>query len=81
MLRETEEDLLYVFQRNCLRIALGTRLIYHLSNSKLYEKFVSILVFRTIMKEAIRWLGLVLPMKDDKLPKIVFVGQPSRVKR
>ena len=30
---------LAAFQWNCLKIALGTRLIDHMSNSKLYEKF------------------------------------------
>ena len=29
------------------------------------------------MKERLRWLGHVLRMKDDKLPKIVLFGQPS----
>ena len=29
------------------------------------------------MKERLRWLGHVLRMKDDRLPKIVLFGQPS----
>ena len=33
------------------------------------------------MKERLRWLGHVLRMKDDRLPKIVLFGQPSRAKR
>jgi len=32
------------------------------------------------MKERLRWLGHVLRMKDDRLPKIVLLGQPSRAK-
>jgi hypothetical protein len=32
------------------------------------------------MKERLRWLGHVR-MKDDRLPKIVLFGQPSRAKR
>ena len=33
------------------------------------------------MKERLRWLGQVLRMKDDRLPKIVLFGQPSLAKR
>ena len=33
------------------------------------------------MKEILKWLGYILWMKDDRWPKIVLVGQPSRVKR
>jgi hypothetical protein len=33
------------------------------------------------MKERFRWLGHVARMKDDRLPKIVLFGQPSRTKR
>ena len=29
------------------------------------------------MKERLRWLGHVLRIKDDRLPKIVLFGQPS----
>jgi len=29
------------------------------------------------MKERLRWLGHVLQMKDDRLPKIVLFGKPS----
>ena len=80
-LRKAEENLLGVFQRNCLRIVLGTRLTDRISNSMLYEKCSSVLLSRAIMKERLWWLGHVLRMKDDILPKIVLFGQPSRVKR
>ena len=33
------------------------------------------------MRERLRFLGHVLWMKDDRLPKIVLSGQPSRDKR
>ena len=33
------------------------------------------------MVKKLRWLGHILQMKDDRLPKIVFFGQPSRAKR
>ena len=36
-----------------------------------YEKCGSILLSTAIMKESLRWLGHVLRMKDDRLPKIV----------
>jgi hypothetical protein len=39
------------------------------------------LLFRAIVKERLRWLGHVVRMKDDRLPKIVLIGQPSRAKR
>ena len=41
-LRKADENLLDVFQRNCLRIVLGTRLTDRISNSRLYEKCGSI---------------------------------------
>ena len=37
-LRKAGENLLDVFQRNYLRIVLGTRLTDRISNSRLYEK-------------------------------------------
>ena len=33
------------------------------------------------MKERLRWLGQVLPMKYDSLPKIVLLSQHSRDKQ
>ena len=44
----------------------------HISNKRLYEKCGSILLSRAIMKERLRWLGHILWMKDDRLPKIVL---------
>jgi hypothetical protein len=32
------------------------------------------------MKERLRWLGHIVQMKDDRLPKIVLFSQPSRAK-
>ena len=80
-LRKADENLLDVFQRNCLRIVLGTRLTDRISNSRLYEKCGSIPLSGAIMKERLRWLGHVLRMKDDRLPKIVLFGQPSGATR
>ena len=37
-LQKVDEDLLDVFQRNCLWIVLRTRLTDRISNSRLYEK-------------------------------------------
>ena len=81
VLRKADENLLDVFQRNCLRIVLGTRLTDRISNSRLYEKCGSIPLSGAIMKERLRWLGHVLRMKDDRLPKIVLFGQPSGATR
>ena len=80
-LRKADENLLDVFQRNCLRIILGTRLTDRISNSRLYEKCGSIPLSGAIMKERLRWLGHVLRMKDDILPKIVLFGQQSGATR
>ena len=80
-LRNADENLLDVFQRNWLRIVLGTRLTDRISNSRLYEKCGSIPLSRAIIKERLRWLGHVLRMKDDRLPKIVLFGQPSGATR
>ena len=78
---KTDEDWLDVFQRNCLRIVLGTRLTDRISNSRLYEKCGSIPLSGAIMTERLGWLGHLLRMKDERLPKIVLFGQPSRAKR
>ena len=77
-LPKADEIFLDVFQRNCLRIFLGTRLTDRNSNSRLYEKC---LLSRAIMKERLRWLGHVLWMKDNRLPKIVLFVQPSGATR
>ena len=34
-----------------------------------------------MMKERLRWLGYLLRMKDDRLPKIVLFSQQSGAKR
>jgi hypothetical protein len=79
--RKVDEDLLDFFQRNCLRTVLDTWLTDGVSNSRLYGKGGSIPLSRAIMRERMRWLGQVLRMKDDKLPKIVLFGQTFRAKR
>jgi hypothetical protein len=45
------------------------------------EKCESILLSRAMMTGKLRWLRHVLRMKDDRLSKIIPVGQPSRAKR
>ena len=78
---KSDEDLLDIFRRNCLRIVLGTRLTDRISNSRLYKKCASFPLSRATMKERLRWLGHVVRMKDDRLPKIVLFDQPSGAKR
>ena len=70
-----------VFQRNCLRIVLGSQLTDRISNSRFYEKCGSIPLFRAIMKDRLRWLGHVLQMKGDILPKIVLFCQSYGAQR
>jgi hypothetical protein len=81
VLQKADENLLNVFQRNCLQIILCTWLTDCISNSMLYKKCGSILLSRAIMKERLRWLGHNVQMKDDILPKIVLLGQPSRAEQ
>ena len=38
-------------------------------------------ISRAIMKERLRWLGHVLRIKDDRLPKVVLFYHPSEAKR
>jgi hypothetical protein len=78
---KADEDLLDVFQRNCQRFVLGIRLTDSILNSRLYVKCGSIPLSRAIMREKLKWLGHVLQMKDDKLPKIVLFGKSSKPKR
>ena len=80
-LRKADEDLLDAFQRKCLRIVLGTWLTDRISNIRLYEKCGSTPLSRAIMKERLGWLGHVLCMKDDRLPKFIHFGQLSRAKQ
>jgi hypothetical protein len=73
----------YMFSREIaygLRIVLGTRLTDRISNTKL-EKWVSIPLSRATMRKRLIWLGHVLWMKDDRLPKIVLFVQLSWAKR
>ena len=67
MLRKADENLLDVFQRNCLRIVLGTRMTDRISNSRLYEKCASIQLSKAITIERLRRLGHVLWMKEVKI--------------
>ena len=80
-LQKLDEDLLDVFQTNCLRISFGSQLTDRISNSRLYDKCGSIPLSRAVIRECLRWLGHVRWMKDDILPKIVLFCQPSRVKQ
>ena len=75
--RKVDANLLDVFQRNCLRIVLGTWLTGRISNSRFCDKCDLIPLSRAIMKERLRWLGHVLRMKDVRLPQTVLIGQPS----
>ena len=79
-LRKVDEDFLDVFQRNCLRTFLGTRLTDRISNSSLYKKCGSIRLSSAIIRERLKWAGYVARMKDDMLPKIVLFGQTSKAK-
>ena len=47
----------------------------------LYEESTSIPLSRAIMKARLKWLGNVLGIKDERLPKIFLFGQPSRAKQ
>ena len=76
-LRKADKDLLEVFQRNWQRFVLDTWLTDRISNSRWCKKCSP----RTIMREKLRRLGLVLRMKDYKLVRIVPFGQPSKAKR
>ena len=67
--------------RICLWTVLSTRLTDRISNSRLCEKCGSIPLSRAIIRERLRFLGYVLRMKNDILPKIVLVGQPSKATR
>jgi hypothetical protein len=79
--RKADEDLLDVFQRKYLRSVLRTRPTDRISNSRLHEKCCSIPLSNAIIRVRLRWLWHLLRMKDDRLPKIVLFGQPSRAKQ
>ena len=52
-----------------------------ISNSRLYETCGPIPLPGAVMKDRLEWLGHGLWMRNDRLPKIVLFGQPSRAKR
>ena len=80
VLQKVDEYFLDVFQRNCLRTVLGTRLTDRISNSRLCETCGSITLSRAIMEERLRWLGHVAQMKDDKQHKTtVFQRLTDRI--
>ena len=59
-----EEHKLDVFQGNCLRTVLGTRLTDRILNGMLYEKCGSVYLSRALMSERLRRLEPVLWMED-----------------
>ena len=69
------------FQRNCLRIVLGTRLTDRISNSRLYEWCGSISLSKAIKKERLRWHGQVKRMKNDRLPNIYPFWQTTATRK
>ena len=73
-LQKVDENLLDFFRRNCLWFVLVTWLTGCISNSRLNKKRGSIALSRTIMTERLRWLGHVLQMKDDRVPKMSFLA-------
>ena len=58
VLRKADENLLDVSQINCLRNVLGTELIDRISNTRLYEKCVSVHLSRAIMKDRLDGYGM-----------------------
>ena len=74
VLQKADEDLLDVFQINCLWNVLGTRLTNRISNSRLYKK-----KFNPVFPGYnIREVDMARTNSaDDRLPKIVLFGQPS----
>ena len=72
--QKADENLLDVFQRNCLQTVLGTRLTASISNSRFYKKCSSIMLSRVIMKERLRWLGPILQTKDDRFQRLSFLA-------
>ena len=76
-----DEVLLDIFHGNCPRRVLGVYSTNRISNSKLYDKYGSILLSEVIMRERLELIGHVLQMKEERLPKIVFFSHPSRAKR
>ena len=73
----SRQNLQYVFQINCLWIIHGAWLNDCISNTRLDKKYGSVLIFRVIIRERLRWLGHIVWMKDERLPKIVLFEQLS----
>ena len=59
-LRKADKNLLDVFQKDCTRVVIDTRLTDRISNSRLYEKCGSIALSMTIMKEWLGWLKIIM---------------------
>ena len=67
LFRKADEALQDVFQKDYLRIVLGTRLTDRISNSRLYEKCGSIALSMTIMKE---WLWMAKDYNEIKVSQM-----------
>ena len=80
-LRKTDEDLLDIFQRNCQRIGLVTRLTDRISNSGVYKKCGSIPLSRGDNERKVVITGHVLRMKNNRLSEIALFGPPSRAEQ
>ena len=63
-----------VFQKNCILIVSGTHLTDHIFGNKLCEKYDSVALFRSVMRETLRFLECVLRTKYDNTKNCSFLA-------
>ena len=66
---------LAVFQMNCLRRICGISLLDHVPNVDILDKCNTLSVESQLQSRRLWWLGHVLGMHNDRLPKKLLFGQ------
>ena len=65
----------------CLRSILGITLKDKITNNEILSKCSSTGIECMLMKSQLRWLGHVVRMEDDRIPKFLLYGQCSQGSR
>ena len=74
-------NLLDAFHMRCLRSILGVSLKDKLTNNEILSKCSCTGIESMLMKSQLRWLGHVVRMDDERIPKFLLYGECSQGSR